>query len=288
MPKKYKTAIIGAGPAGIAAGIQLHRSGGDYVIFEKDRIGGLIHNANLIENYPGFPNGLSGLKFASLLEKHADKMNLNIKFESVIEVNFANNIFSIHTDNSKYQADILIVASGTRPVKEIGIDIPAHLREKVFYEVKDIPDIKNESIGIIGGGDAAFDYALGLAENNRVVILIRDSGAKCLPLLAARADYNPNIEIYNQTKALSIKDRGDKILLNCVKEGNFVDLQFDKLIIAIGRVPQLDFMRDIPHKCDRIGYIGDVANGIYRQATIAAADGIRAAMKIVNHYGTEK
>ena len=88
-----KVAIIGAGPAGISSAIQLKRFGIDPIVFESDQIGGLLHNANLVENYPGFPDGISGEKLCMLFIEQFNKCNTNIINEEVITLDYIDNEF---------------------------------------------------------------------------------------------------------------------------------------------------------------------------------------------------
>ena len=109
--KTENVAIIGAGPAGIAAGIQLKRYGIIPVIFEKDKPGGLLRNANLVENYPGFPDGISGLELANLFVMQLNKESLNIIIETVKSLDFNNESFIIETSKKAYCFQIVLIAS---------------------------------------------------------------------------------------------------------------------------------------------------------------------------------
>ncbi len=116
---KEKIIIIGGGPAGIAAAIQLKRYNLDPLLFEPEKPGGLLRNANLIENYPGFPNGISGVKLTKLIHKQLESFNIQTRTEKVRTLEFAknNDCFIIQTANSSYNADIVIIATGTKPKK---------------------------------------------------------------------------------------------------------------------------------------------------------------------------
>ena len=162
-------AIIGTGPAGIAAAIQCHRQGIDFLLFEQTQVGGLLNNANLVENYPGFPNGISG---RSLVEKFSDQLsNLAVPVirEKVIQVDFKNNVFSIKTDSETRIALYLILATGTKPITT-ELPIPQFLNSRVLYEIINIIKASGQKIVIVGAGDAANeDFILGChsSEPNR-------------------------------------------------------------------------------------------------------------------------
>ena len=127
--------IIGAGPAGLAAALQLKRYGIDPLIFEQERFGGLLHNANLVENYPGFPGGIPGPELIQLFEEQFKDYDLRLREAGVLQVNHQANFFTSSTALREYHSRILVIASGTKPRQFKDIEIPADLQERVFYEV---------------------------------------------------------------------------------------------------------------------------------------------------------
>ena len=281
--------IIGAGPAGIATAIQLKRYNIEPVILEQNEIGGLLRNANLVENYPGFPEGITGLALAQLFKKQMDNAGIKIDYEKVLELEYNGKIFSTRTDRRVMESDVVVVATGTKPKEIPHPPISDDIIDRVFYEIYPIIDVKNRKIGIIGAGDAAFDYALNLSRKNNVIILNRSSRVNCIPLLWERCmksdniSYSPDITVRDIIKA----DNG--LLLNCVKyhSREEVNVCVDFLVVAIGREPCLDFMGEELRKhsanlikSNRLYMVGDVNNGIYRQTAICAGDGVKAAMKI--------
>src|SRR5574341_1331570 len=94
--------IIGAGPAGLATAIQLKRYGITPLIFERDQIGGLLWSANLVENYPGFPAGITGPRLVRLFEKHAGRLSLQVLYEEVLELSFDGGYFQVTTSQTVY------------------------------------------------------------------------------------------------------------------------------------------------------------------------------------------
>lgn len=282
-----EVAIIGAGPAGVAAAIQLSRFGVEIALFEKDSVGGLIRNANKIENYPGYPNGLSGPDFVHLLEEHLQKLKIEVISENIEHLSYDGDNFTLQSESGSTTAARVIVASGTIPITLP--QIPSSLTNKVFHEVYPLRKIKDCAIAIIGGGDAAFDYGLNLARHNDISILIRDDSAKCLPLLLERSKSCEQIRVQLHTVVESIDETNENIQLTCRKTdiSDTFQLDIDYLLIAIGRRPNLDFIDDkLRNRMNdlidgsKLYMIGDVGNGLYRQATIAVGDGIKAAMSI--------
>ena len=130
-----KVIIIGTGPAGVAAAIQLKRQSIPFEIIEKDKVGGLLHNANRIENYPGFPNGISGPELVHRFQEHLEQWDIQVQYETVINIRWEEDSFHIQTQRSSFSSSILIIASGTQPktVSDIQIsDTPIELRHKSF------------------------------------------------------------------------------------------------------------------------------------------------------------
>ena len=270
--------IIGAGPAGIACAIQLKRYNIDSIVFEKDEIGGLLKNANLVENYPGFPNGISGNKFVELLKKQTQNNKLNIKLETVENVKWAKDTFNVKTNINVYHSKYLVIASGTKPIVPKVPVICDDVKNTVFFEIYKLGQIKNKDIAIIGAGDCAFDYALNLCVNNKVIILNRGNQIKALPILQDRALKVATIKYFDNTVVQEIGtiDKQLKLILKNTDESILVDY----LIIAIERKPNLDFIDTNLLINPYVFQVGDVKNGQYRQTAIAVGDGTFTAMNI--------
>lgn len=280
--------VVGAGPAGIAAAIQLKRSGWLPTVFEKKKVGGLLHNAQRIENYPGVPNGIDGKALVELFEKHLDTHGVDVNNTEVVEIDLTDEVFQVRTTDGTQRARSVIVATGTTPC--LFEKIRGRLEEfsrYVFYEVADVKCAPHDSIAIIGGGDAAFDYGLQMADRGcRVAILVRDERPHCLNKLWVRASRHPRIQIVFKTTVDAIEIRSGRPSL--VVEGT-VDWYTnpDIVIVAIGRKPNLGFLSnslasahtaDVVSRIPGLFFAGDVIRKRYRQVGIAVGDGLRAAM----------
>lgn len=266
--------IIGAGPAGIACATQLKRYGIESLIFEKDSIGGLAKNANLIENYLGFPNGITGRKFVSLLNKQAKSNDLKIKYEQIDSVDVENTLFSIKTKNNTYNTKFLVVSSGTKAI--IPEIYQPNINKLIFTDIYDLGEVTNKEIVIIGAGDCAFDYAMNLADDNRIIILNRSQRIKAITILQDRVFDHENIIYFDNTSVENVKNDSNKLKITC----NDKTFSSDYLLIAVGRNPNLDFIGRQALENPNLFQIGDVKNGLYRQTSIAIGDGISIAMKI--------
>lgn len=281
---KPKIAIIGAGPSGIACAIQLKRCGIESFLFEKNKVGGLLRNANLVENYLGFESGISGQDLVEKFKKNLENLEIEPIFTEIKKVSFSEGNFHIFADNTLYTSEILVVASGTQP------KMLDNLQDKVFHEIADLPkkNYSGKKFAVIGAGDAAFDYALNLVNNYdalEVLILNRRNKAKCLPLLEKRAKETGKVKHLKNIRVTNI----EKTVLSYISEENSFNIDADYIISAIGREPCLGFLDDkllkdstLLQKKELLYFIGDVKNENYRQTSIACGDGIKTAMKIHN------
>ncbi len=288
---KIKEAIIiGGGPAGISCAIQLTRYDIEPLILEKEKLGGLLVNANKVENYPGFPEGIRGEELTELLKEQLERHEINVLFEEVVKLVSNKDIFEVKTNKSLYFSKFVVVASGTKPKEFKEISIPDQLTSKIFYEVYPLINLKNKKIAVVGAGDAAFDYALNLIRDNEVVVLNRSESLNCLPVLLRRVQESTEIDYIKKIKIQGIfPSTGDRVKLECLTPEGSTNIDADFLLFAIGRVPCLDFLspelrREVNEKKEssRIYLAGDVKNGIFRQTAIAVGDGIMSAMKIYN------
>jgi thioredoxin reductase (NADPH) len=283
--------IIGAGPAGLAAAIQLRRYGVNPLIFERADVGGLLRNANLVENYPGFPGGISGLRLVNLFIRQAHNLAVEVTYEEVMELEYAQGLFHAHTHRNSYASRVAVIATGTKPLPITGLSIPQVITDRVFYEVYNLLQTDSKRIVIIGSGDAAFDYALNLARKNQVILLNRSETPKCLPLLWERAQQVSTIKYWNNVSVQKLMQTpsGD-ILVDCQSPAGELQFQADYLLAAIGREAQLDclpatFLQHASRLEEQgvLYLIGDVKNGIFRQTAIAVGEGVMAAMKIYRY-----
>lgn len=280
--------IIGAGPAGISCAIQLIRYGIEPLILEKNETGGMLRYANLVENYPGFPDGIKGVDLVNLFKKQIKKTSLKICRDNVLSVKYSDQLFNIVSAGEVFNSKILVIASGTKPNTDTGVDIPAGLEKNVLFDIETIMNSTGKNIVIAGAGDLAFDYSMTLGEKNDITVINRSDKTKCIPALLKRIESLKNFRYIEKTFIKKITSQSpDKVFIKCESRGKPINLEADYLIFSIGRLPQLDFIsKELIELSDELAFngklfrIGDVNNAYFRQTAIAAGDGIKTAMQI--------
>jgi len=296
--KPYDVAIVGGGPAGMTAAVQAYRSDMSVVLFEKKELGGLLHNANLVENFPAERTPLSGPELVKVFESHLKKFDIEVRMEEVQVIGRTNEgLFKLESSINIYFSRVVILAAGTVP-KEIKLEGMENISKgRVFFEIKDLyPLPENKEFVLIGGGDAVFDYSLQLQRfNNKVTILVRSEKPKCLSLLKRRVEQKEKeIRVFYGTDIGYIDEdkNSSKLKVNFRTDGKENELSFDFLICAVGRkandillkTPGLGFdfelLNPVNGKTNIPGlYLaGDIKSGLYRQVGIAVGSGLMAAM----------
>lgn len=294
MDQINEVTIVGAGPAGIAAAIYLKRAELHPTILEKNELGGLLRNAYLVENYPGFPGGISGCTLAEQFVEQLHTVGVSITKSGVKHVHHHDDKFLIETDQGRLVSSAILIATGTIPRK---LEIPGSASIegiRLFYEPQSIPLGENgvkKRILVIGGGDIAFDYTLTLLNRGHDVNIISRSKPMCLPLLQERVIKN-GVTIHTMCVPEEIVEDRDDILLRCRRNDHIEELLFDFIVVACGRDPNTSFLSPTLKKCfdntsdfpktalPGLYFAGDVIRGTYRQTGIAVGDGIHAAMMV--------
>jgi thioredoxin reductase (NADPH) len=289
-------AIIGAGPAGMAAAIYLHRAGLAPLVLERGERGGLLRNANLVENYPGFAGGIRGLDLVERFSKQLDLLDIKVTRAEVSAVGKSRTSFRIESDAGDFATRSLIAATGTRP-KEVRLKGSRELLgSKIFDELVNMPlaDIAGKRTLVVGGGDAAFDYSLNLVGRGCDVTIISRSEPKCLSLLRARAEA-AGVDLIVGADPEIVKDKTPGALLQCRIGKGRVEYAADYILMACGREPNIEVLSpELRKKVENAAGIpetnvpglflaGDVVRGTHRQTAIAVGDGVSAAM-LVEEY----
>jgi thioredoxin reductase len=289
--------IIGAGPAGIAAAVQLQRSGIKFLLLEKVGIGGLLNEAHRVENFPGIPNGIAGKTLAARLKRQLLASGIQFEKTQVLRLAYRDGGFTVQTEKQTFRAGKVILACGTTPLAPGPPLDQLRFQDRIFNSVLPLLKVRQKTIAVIGGGDAAFDYALNLAGKNKVHILSRSARPRALPVLFDRCRRHHNIIIHENSRLTDAAAgaRAAEVILKTINplNGRKDEILCHLILTAVGRAPALHFLDpDLGAAIaeleaqKKIFLAGDVGNGRFRQAAIAAAGGLRAAMEI--HAGETK
>lgn len=295
--KTFDVIVIGSGPAGLTAGIYSTRAGLKTLLLEKSTIGGQVSKTSLIENYPGFPEGIDGVKLIENMMEQAKKFGVEIAIEEVQNITVNEKEKIIKTQKQEYQTKAVIIASGSK-FKELGV--PGELKligKGVSYcAVCDGPLFRNRVVGVVGGGDSALSEAIYLSKLAQKVYLIhRRDQFRAARSIQDKVSAIKNIEVILNTVVKEIKGKTkiEAITILNKKSNQESRLELNGLFIYVGAIPNTDFIKSII-KLDEEGYIitsenletnipgifaaGDVRKKTLRQISTSVGDGALAAI----------
>jgi thioredoxin reductase (NADPH) len=295
--KSYQLIIIGGGPAGLSAGIYAARSRLDTLLIEKAGLGGNILNAEWVENYPGFPQGISGAELGSLMSQQAEKYNLKTIFAEVERIEVRDGEKLLKTSEGEYRAKAVIIAGGSEHSK-VGVPGEEEFRGRgvSYCAMCDGAFFKDEVIAVVGGGNAALNEALFLTKfASKVIVIHRRDQLRATKILQERALANPKIEYIWDTilEGITGDNQVKELKLRNVKTGEKSNLPVSGVFIAVGLKPNTDYLKGTL-VLDENGFIpvntrmetevpgifaaGDIRAGSIRQVIAAAGDGAIAAI----------
>jgi thioredoxin reductase len=212
------------------------------------------------------------------------RFNIPVNKMEVTGLDYNEGNYLIKTKEGSIEAKTVVVASGTMPEELNEYDEDA--KNRIFYDVESLKSVKGKDILIVGGGDAAFDYAVSLSSNNNVTIIHRGNKSSCLPVLFERAKKIGSIRYLENCAVKEIVKDGEKLVLRYFSETEF-EIHIDYVIGAIGRKPDVGFLSEKlleaykeEKEVKNFYFIGDVMRGSYRQVGIAVGDGLLAAMQV--------
>ena len=309
--ERIKCLIIGSGPAGYTAAIYAARANLSPVMYEGLQPGGQLTTTTEVENFPGYPEGITGPVMMEELKKQAERFGTDVRFGLATKVDFSGEIHKVWIDDTKLiEAETVIIATGAT-AKYLGLEDEKKYNgggvsacatcDGFFYRGRDV--------AVVGGGDTAAEeavYLSGLAK--KVYLIVRRDELRASKVMADRLLKTPNVEILwkHQTKGLFGNGvvEGAVLVKNKGEAGEEeVTIKIDGFFLAIGHKPNSDFLVDYLD-LDEVGYIktvpgtsktnvpgvfacGDVQDPVYRQAVTAAGSGCMAAMD-AERYLAEK
>lgn len=288
--------IVGAGTAGLTAAIYAARAGKTVTVLENEAVGGQIATSPQVENYPGFES-ISGADFSDRLFTQATVLGVSVELEKAQAVRVQDGMFTVETSGESYSARALILATGVKH-RRLGLaEEASYLGRGLSYcAVCDGAFFKNRTVAAVGGGNAALQSAIYLADVAEKVYLIhRRTQYRAEEAVIRAMEAKPNIEpVLNKTVAALL---GEPLLqsltLRDTQTGETSELPVNGVFVSIGKVPANDFCRDLV-KLDYAGFIladescktnvpgifaaGDCRTKTVRQLTTAASDGSIAAL----------
>lgn len=303
---KHKLIIIGSGPAGLTAAIYAGRAELAPLLFEGENPGGPLTTTTAVENYPGFPDGVQGPELMILMKKQAERFGTKFISKNVTDVDFSGAPFKVFSGGKSYEAEAVIIATGTR-ANTLGLPSEAMLASRgiSYCATCDGPLFKNKKVAVVGGGDSAMEEALFLSKFAAEVTVIQNlEQLTASKIMQQHARANAKIKfIFNSTVQEFLGEKKlEKIKIKNNATGKETEMAADGAFIAIGRTPNTKIFEG-KLKMNR-GYIltapdktmtetpgvfsaGDVSDWAYRQAVVAAGRGAMAAIE-AEKYLSEK
>jgi thioredoxin reductase (NADPH) len=296
---QYDLLIAGGGPAGLTAGLYAARAKLRTLLIEKMAPGGQAASTFLIENYPGFPEGIPGPDLAQAMEKQAKRFGLEIMNGEVNYLKGKESYWELGWEDRKIISKAVIVATGVESIK-LGVPGEEELKGRgvSYCATCDGPFFRDQDIGVVGGGDSAVDEALYLTRfARRVYIIHRRNALRAEKILQERALQNDKIEIlWDTVVAKVLGNTGvEGLELRNVKTRETRKLQVNGVFFYVGLKPITGFLGEVV-KLDERGYVitdenmatsaagifaaGDVRQKLLRQVTTAVGDGATAAFAV--------
>ncbi|HSX40406.1 MAG TPA: thioredoxin-disulfide reductase [Candidatus Saccharimonadales bacterium] len=297
----YDVIIIGSGPAGLTAAIYTTRANLKTLIIAGRTWGGQLMLTTLVENFPGFPEGVQGPDLMMAMRKQAEHHGAEIVDLNFTAADFSKAPFTITAEDKSYQTKSVIIATGA-DTKWLGAKGE---KEKIGRGVSscapcDAPFFRGKNVIVVGGGDSAMEEALVLSHvATKVTLLHRRDAFKASQIMQDRVKQNPKIEIMLNSEIEEIlgEQKVEKVKIKNTVSGEVSEMPIDGVFVAIGHMPNSQVFKGID--MDSLGYIivhdhyktnmpgvfvaGDVHDNHYRQAITAAGYGCAAALE-AQHY----
>lgn len=295
----YDVIIIGGGPAGLTASIYAVRAGYKTMLIELGVPGGQAGTTDFIENYPGFPEGISGSELMMKFHKQADLLGVEFKFKQVKKLELTGSVKKVYTDSDIYETKSIIISTGAQP-RPLGVEGEENLRGKgvSYCATCDGFFFKDRDVLVVGGGDTAVQESLYLAKFcNKVTLVHRRDALRAAQILQDRAQKNEKIDFIwdSVLEKIEGENKVDKVKIKNVKTGEVRDINVDGVFVFVGYDPNTSYLPD-ELELDERGYIitdnqlrtnipgvfavGDVRQKSLRQVATAVGDGAEVSVAL--------
>jgi thioredoxin reductase (NADPH) len=299
-PEHVKVLVIGSGPAGLSAALYAARAETQPVVLAGMELGGQAATTDVIENYPGFPDGVGGTALGEMFQKQAERFGARVEYDTATSVDLSKRPFSVKTYSKEYLADTLVLATGASP-NHLNIAGEKELTGKgvSYCATCDGWFFKEKKVVVVGGGDSALEEALFLTRfASSVTIIHRRDELRAGAILQRRAKENPKISFVWRSVVTKINGEGSvkSVQLKNVETGAESTLDTDGIFIFIGHKPNTQMFAG-QLDMDSLGYIktdltlttnvpgvfvaGEVMDSHYRQVVTSAGMGAAAAIQAV-------
>ena len=298
--KIHDVAMIGAGPAALAAAIYTTREDLETVLYEKGVIGGLASITDWVDNYPGFPEGISGMDLGENLRKQAERFGANIELGEVSNIEQKDGVLELATTDGPVKAKAVLIATGS-DYRKLGIpgEEEYFARGVHYCATCDGAFYRDKKLVVVGGGNSAIQESIFLTKfATKIDVLVRGTELRASDVLQHELDkYKDKITIHFNTVSEQIVGEDGKVVgVKAKKDGKDTTFETDGVFVFIGLLPNTDFLKGTNVELDEIGLIktddklmtaipgvfcaGDVRSGATMQIASAVGEGATAALRI--------
>ncbi len=308
--KKWDVIIVGGGPSGYTAALYLSRAKLSVLVLAGLKAGGQLMNTTMVENYPGFQDGILGPDLMQTMEAQAKKFGTEVRWENVTEVDFSGEMKKVWTGETEINAKAIIISTGANS-RMLGLGEEKLMGKGVSTcAVCDAAFFQDKITTVVGGGDAAMEDALALTKYAREVNLIhRKNEFRASQIMQDRVKSNPKIKIWWNTEVMEVRgnEKLEGIKIKNNETGQESEMQMQGLFLAIGHLPATELFKGkvdlddhgflkngITYGNEKVwfeGYptqtnvpgvfgAGDVVDFKYKQAVTAAGMGCQAALDV--------
>ncbi len=302
----HKVIIIGSGPAGLSAALYVSRANLEPLVLTGMQLGGQVSTTHLVENYPGFPDGIGGPELVEAFQKQAEHFGTQIEFDEVTAIDFSQRPFKVTTYGDEKYADTLILTTGATPRH---LNVPGEKemtgRGVSYCATCDGHFFQEKDVIVVGGGDSALEEGLFLTRFAKSVTVIhRRDELRAGEILQQRAFNNPKVSfIWNSVvTAIEGENAVQSVKLKNLDTGEETEMVTEGVFIFIGHYPNTDLYKN-QLDMDEQDYVivdkymqtnipgvfaaGEVADSHFRQVVTSAGMGAAAGMQAIHFIEAE-